>query len=69
MPKKKTEHKVKPVAIVKKLLLLPSDWVEQIDATRGSTTFAEFVRAAIKDRLACPTLSEMPGWGKGRLKK
>lgn len=66
MPKKKTIPKP---TVVKKLLLLPSDWVDRIDVQRGTVSFADFVRSAVLEKIGREGLSEMPGWGKGRLKK
>ena len=68
MPKRSAK-KVSETTITKKLLLLPSDWVARIDSLRGDTTFADFVRSALLDKIGRKGLSDMPGWGKGRLKQ
>jgi len=66
MPKKRPAPQ--KVELVSKLLKWPADWIERIDATRGDTPFSDFVREAVLDKIDREGLSEMPGWGKGRLK-
>lgn len=68
MPKR-AATKAPETTITKKLLLLPSDWVARIDSLRGDSTFADFARSALLDKIGRKGLSEMPGWGKGRLQK
>lgn len=53
-----------------KILKLPGDWVETIDAARGEQSFSDFIRDAIVAKLgrAGKGLSQMPAWGQGRPK-
>lgn len=53
-----------------KILKLPGDWIEAIDAARGEQSFSDFVRDAIREKLGRSGrgLSEMPAWGQGRRK-
>jgi hypothetical protein len=60
----------KPVSpeLVRKLIHWPEDWVAAIDKARGKTSFSDFVRDSVLDRIGRKGLSEMPAWGQGRPK-
>ena len=43
-----------------------SDWIKAIDRARGTMSFGDFVRQAVRQNLSTRKLSEMPAWGQGR---
>jgi len=55
--------------LTRKQINFPDDWIRAIDRARGTMSFGDFVRQAVREKLATRKLSEMPAWGQGRPRK